>query len=225
MKLRIVLLTVSLLCSGSYLCAQEELPAQAPERNTGQLPREVPSPERNARKITSAMKRELNLTDKQYDKLYALNLKEQKELFASTQGIQARGQRGSAQGMGNRPPGGGGGGMGGGRMGGGQPPMDGGGGGGGQRPPIGGDSSGQGMPGGPSAKNKSEEDWQKAAAKKEKKIKKILTADQYSKWQSIAAEFAVKPTRPGKGGHPDFPGQPAPAAGHLDSSETETRSL
>ncbi len=201
MKLRIVSLAVCLMCGGFCLWAQDEVPAQAAERNAGQLAREIPSPERNARKTTSAMKRELGLTDKQYDKIYKLNLKEQKELFAAAQAQPAMGQRGA--GMGNRPSGGG---MGGGRMGGGQPPM----GSGGQRPPMGGDGFGQGMPGG-SAKVKTDEDWQKAAEKKEQKIKKILTAEQYSKWQAIAAEYQAKPVRAGKpsqgGGHPGHPGQ------------------
>jgi hypothetical protein len=44
------------------------------------LPREVPSPEKAARKMTDQMKEELQLTDKQYDKLYKLNLKEQQKV-------------------------------------------------------------------------------------------------------------------------------------------------
>ena len=98
---RLWLLAVCLLCG--LVCTQ----AQEQE----QLPREVPSPEKAARKMTDRMKEELQLTDKQYDKLYKLNLKEQQEHFA-TMTERGNGQRPS---MGGRP-----------GMGGGRPPMEGG---------------------------------------------------------------------------------------------------
>lgn len=206
MNIKTICLTVCIVCGSSYMLAQDSNALRyTPENNPTQLPREVPSPERNARKITTAMKKELGLTDKQYDKLYKLNLKEQKELFGTTKNQQAMvqgGPRGGGQGMGNRPPGVGGGRMGGGgsAMGiGGQPPM----GGGGQRPSMdGGDGFGQGMPGNTKAvKGKTEEDMQKAAAKKDKKVKKILTADQYTKWQTMKVEYS-KPMRPERSEHP-----------------------
>ncbi len=195
MKLKTGCLIIGLCCC-TMLSAQDRPSAINADGSTSQLPREIPSPEGNARKITNAMKKGLSLTDKQYDKLYKLNLKEQRELFGNKQQARQGGPRSGGQGMGGRPPGGGGqmgGGMGGGRMGGGQPPM-----GGGQRPSM--DGEGQGMPGG-AAKEKTEKDLQKAAAKKEKKIKKILTNEQYEKWQNMSAEF----TRPAKGGHPERP--------------------
>lgn len=113
---RLWLLAVCLLCG--LVCTQ------AQEQEKKQLPREIPSPEKAARKMTDRMKEELQLTDKQYDKLYKLNLKEQQEHFA-TMTERGSGQRPS---MGGRP-----------GMGGGRPPMDGGMGRGmgGGRPPMG----------------------------------------------------------------------------------------
>ena len=112
---RLWLLAVCLLCG--LVCTQ------AQEQEKKQLPREVPSPEKAARKMTDRMKEELQLTDKQYDKLYKLNLKEQQEHFA-TMTERENGQRplmGSRPGRdGGRPPMEGGMGPG---MGGGRPPM------------------------------------------------------------------------------------------------------
>lgn len=100
---RLWLLAVCLLCG--LVCTQ------AQEQEKKQLPREVPSPEKAARKMTDRMKEELQLTDKQYDKLYKLNLKEQQEHFA-TMTERGNGQRPL---MGSRP-----------GRGGGRPPMEGG---------------------------------------------------------------------------------------------------
>ena len=93
---RLWLLAVCLLCG--LVCTQ------AQEQEKKQLPREVPSPEKAARKMTDRMKEELQLTDKQYDKLYKLNLKEQQEHFA-TMTERGNGQRPL---MGSRPGRGGG---------------------------------------------------------------------------------------------------------------------
>lgn len=144
------LLAVCLMCGMAFSQEQEKK----------QLPREVPSPEKSARKMTDRMKDGLQLTDKQYDKLYKLNLKEQQERFAA---MAERGegqrpprgeQRGERPGMGGgRPPMGGGMGSG---MGGGRPPV----GTRGERPAMSKDNA-------------------------EKKIKKILTAEQYAKWQEM----------------------------------------
>lgn len=71
------LLAVCLTCGAVQMQAQE----QRPDAEQKQLPREVPSPEKAARRMTDRMKEELQLTDKQYDKIYKLNLKEQKKLF------------------------------------------------------------------------------------------------------------------------------------------------
>lgn len=64
-------------------CGAVQLQAQEPEPRAGQkeLPREVPSPEKAAQQITDQMQKELQLTDKQYKKVYKLNLKEQKKSF------------------------------------------------------------------------------------------------------------------------------------------------
>lgn len=40
---------------------------------------ELPNPERSAKQLTDKMQEELGLTDKQYKKIYKLNLKEQKK--------------------------------------------------------------------------------------------------------------------------------------------------
>ena len=112
---RLWLLAVCLLCG--LVCTQ------AKEQEKKQLPREVPSPEKAARKMTDRMKEELQLTDKQYDKLYKLNLKEQQEHFATMteRGNSQRPLMGSRPGRGGaRPPMDGGMGPG---MGGGRPPM------------------------------------------------------------------------------------------------------
>ena len=93
---RLWLLAVCLLCG--LVCTQ------AQEQEKKQLPREVPSPEKAARKMTDRMKEELQLTDKQYDKLYKLNLKEQQEHFATMSSTDGRwngtryGRRSSANG-------------------------------------------------------------------------------------------------------------------------------
>lgn len=116
---RLWVLAVCLLCG--MVCTQ------AQEQEKKQLPREVLSPEKTARKMTDRMKEELQLTDKQYDKLYKLNLKEQQEHFA-TMTERGNGQRPS---MGERP-----------GMGGGRPPMS-----GGMGPGMGGRTSADGSSG------------------------------------------------------------------------------
>ena len=96
------------------------------------------------------MKEELQLTDKQYDKLYKLNLKEQQEHFA-TMTERGSGQRPS---MGGRP-----------GMGGGRPPMD-----GGMGPGMGGGRPPMGAPGErPVMEKDNVEKMQKAAAKRKRK--------------------------------------------------------
>lgn len=141
---RLWLLAVCLLCG--LVCTQ------AQEQEKKQLPREVPSPEKAARKMTDRMKEELQLTDKQYDKLYKLNLKEQQEHFA-TMTERGNGQRPL---MGSRP-----------GRGGGRPPME-----GGMGPGMGGGRPPMGAPGErPAMEKDNVEKMQKAAAKKEKKIK------------------------------------------------------
>lgn len=73
-----------LLCIGlSMLALQaqaQELPEAAPAPESRAY-REVPNPEKAARKETDRLKAALNLTDKQYKKVYKLLLKEQRELL------------------------------------------------------------------------------------------------------------------------------------------------
>ena len=65
--------------------------------------------------------------------------------------------------------------------GGGRPPME-----GGMGPGMGGGRPPMGAPGErPAMEKDNVEKMQKAAAKKEKKIKKILTTEQYAKWQEM----------------------------------------
>ncbi len=182
-------LWMCLMCGAMTMQAQEQHeegkqmpPMQAVE---GERPErgEIPSPEKEARKLTNRMKKELGLTDKQYDKIYKLNLKEHKKIFETRFG-------GNAQGSGQRPPMGGGmgprggvpgdgPGMGGPGMGGGRPQMGG-------RPGIGGGPGGAMRPeGAPRMGGDDMEALKKAAEKKEKKIKKILTGEQYAKWQTM----------------------------------------
>ncbi len=71
------LLAVCLTCGAVQLQAQEP----EPRAEQKELPREVPSPEKAAQRITDQMQKELQLTDKQYKKVYKLNLKEQKKSF------------------------------------------------------------------------------------------------------------------------------------------------
>ncbi len=173
MNFKTLCLFVGLLGAGVGALAQDQPTAATDQKK---LPREVPSPEKNARRMTDEMKRELKLTDKQYEKLYDLHLKEEKERFSAMQGQQQTGQRPPREGGpggGGRPP-----------MGGGQPPMGGGGrpGGGGQ-PPAGGFGQGE-SPRAPKDAP-TDEERQKAMAARDKKIKKILTPEQYEKWETI----------------------------------------
>lgn len=173
---------LSVLCIGTF-CLLSALPICAQEQNGNnekQPPvREVMSPEKSARKMTDEMKKSLQLTEKQYEKIYKLNLKEQKKRFAS---MSENGQQRPPMGMGERRP----------PMGGGMRPEGMGGApmgqfGGGDRPPM--------MGGAPGGQSNSVEDLEKAAEKKEKKIKKILTDEQYAKWQTVrqSQEFPRRP--------------------------------
>ena len=125
--------------------------------------KELPNPEKAARRMTDEMQKSLGLTDKQYKKVYKLNLKEEK---ARVEQMIARGADG------NRPP-----------MMGGAPsgdfPMMGGGPSGGGFHPIGG-NGGPGIPPPSGSKN----DMRTLMEKKNKQMKKILTEEQYAKWHS-----------------------------------------
>ncbi len=163
------LLAICLTCGAVQLQAQEP----EPRAEQKELPREVPSPEKAAQRITDQMQKELQLTDKQYKKVYKLNLKEQKKIF-STRLAGMRPPMGAMPDMnGERPP----------------MPM----GEGGMMPGMGGGRPPMGGPGMPHMAKDSAEELQKAAASKEKKLKKILTEEQFAKWQKMRDE--QKPPR------------------------------
>lgn len=132
--------------------------------NKSEMRREVPNPEKMARKETDRLKEALDLTDKQYKKVYKLLLKEQRELLENR--MQRPPMMGGEGGRGPRPP-----------HEGGMPPMGMGEGRpeGMHRPPMGG-----------APKPESAEDMQKRIAKKNKKMKKILTESQYDQWLGMS---------------------------------------
>ena len=119
---------------------------------TQTVQKEIPNPERMARREADRMKSELTLSDKQYKKVYKLILQEQKDRLKniSQQGMPPMS-------MGDRPEG--------------MPPM-------GPPPSMNGDfpkggrlNSGRG--------NMPQQD-----TSKDKKMKKILTEEQYNKWKT-----------------------------------------
>ncbi len=158
-------LKYTVLCLGIFLSAlqvQAQVASEGEPEKKGEMFREVPNPEKMARKETDRLKEVLDLTDKQYKKVYKLLLKEQRELLES---------------MTQRPPMMGG-------EGGPRPPHEGG------MPPMG---MGEGRPEGmhrppmmEAPKHESAEDMQKRIAKKNKKMKKILTESQYDQWLGMS---------------------------------------
>lgn len=157
--------------------------------------KDIPSPERNARLITEAMQARLGLTEKQYKKVYKIQLAEQKSIFK----YKPAPQRGIEKGLGEMPPHGH-------RMEGGRPPRGGG---------------FEGMGGGRPPMPPREMDWNddrpdpekiakaltKAAQKRDKKLKKVLDKAQYEQWlvleDEVMAPFRFKP-------EPDRPDKPGP---------------
>ena len=118
--------------------------------------KEIPNPEKAAQKLTDEMDELLQLTEKQYKKIYKLNLKEEKEKIERMTGKNPfEGGRPPMPPMGGMPPQGG------------FPPMN------GMRPP---------MP------ENMQEDMQDRIEKRNKKLKKILTDEQYEKWMSRKPE-------------------------------------
>lgn len=144
--------------------------------------KEVPNPEKAAQRRTDEMDKALNLTEKQYKKIYKLFLKEEKEKVENMMQRHPGGMNGQPP-MGGRPP-----------MGGGRPPM------GGGMPPQGGGFPGMG--GAPEGMNPEElmkehaEKMQKEQEKREKKIRKILTEEQYATWQTVKPQPQVLPPMP-----------------------------
>ena len=107
-------LAVCLTCCAGFINAQEAYEPQERQQQEKHLPRKVLNPEKVAIQMTEQMNKLLQLTDKQYKKIYKLNLKEQKAFFKAMQNSDDyRPPMGEGPGMrGGRPP-----------MGGGQPPM------------------------------------------------------------------------------------------------------
>lgn len=155
--------------------------------------KDIPSPEGNARRITEAMQTRLGLTEKQYKKVYKIQLAEQKKIFKYRPVPQRgmgkdleEGPRGHRMERGRPPMGGGFGGMGGGR-----PPM----------PP-------QEMMAGSDLPDpeKVAKELEKAAQKRDKKLKKALDDSQYARWKAMEEEvlrpylFKPEPGKPGPGG-------------------------
>lgn len=132
--------------------------------------KEVPNPEKAAQRRTDEMDKMLDLTEKQYKKIYKLFLKEEKEKVEALMEHQPGGMNGQPP-MGGRPP------RGEGRlpMGGGIPPQ------GGGFPGMGGDTDDMT----PEERMKAHaEEMQEEQEKREKKIRKILTDEQYEIWQT-----------------------------------------
>ena len=65
--------------------AQDHPEPQERQQYEQRLPHEVPNPEKIATQMTDRMQESLQLTEKQYKKIYKLNLKEQKEHFKAMQ--------------------------------------------------------------------------------------------------------------------------------------------
>ena len=83
----------TMIVSGLFLCtisatAQEEFNEMRPpfpQQEEGKAPfKEVPNPEKSAKRITEEMSKELGLTEKQYKKVYKVILKEQKTLVENS---------------------------------------------------------------------------------------------------------------------------------------------
>ncbi len=137
--------------------------------------KEVPNPEKAAQRRTDEMDKVLNLTEKQYKKIYKLFLKEENEKVEAMMQRHPGGMNGQPP-MGGRPP-----------MGGGMPPQ------GGGFPGMG------GFPEGMSPEERMKEHaekMQKEQEKREKKIRKILTEEQYAIWQTMKPQPQVLPPMP-----------------------------
>lgn len=161
--------------------------AQEPNLQQEKSPHEIPSPERNARRISKEMRKSLLLTDEQYTKVYKLYLKEQKESMSA---ISRHG---------NMPPQGGGmghpqrgGSYGGSGMGGGMPPE-----GNNFRPDFGRQTR-QNME---KTRKEEEKKREKSYKKLDKKMKKLLNTNQYIQWKTLEINRRSK-GRQQKDSHP-----------------------
>ena len=80
-NMRLIGLAACLISCSSLAVAQDHPEPQERQQHEQRLPREVPNPEKIATQMTDKMQESLQLTEKQYKKIYKLNLKEQKEHF------------------------------------------------------------------------------------------------------------------------------------------------
>lgn len=83
-NMKLIGLAVCLTCCAGFINAQEANEPQERQQEK-RLPREVLNPEKVATQMTDQMNKLLQLTDKQYKKIYKLNLKEQKAFFKAMQ--------------------------------------------------------------------------------------------------------------------------------------------
>jgi Spy/CpxP family protein refolding chaperone len=84
-NMKLIGLAACLISCTSLAVAQENPEPQERQQHEQCLPREVPNPEKIATQMTDQMQESLQLTEKQYKKIYKLNLKEQKEHFKAMQ--------------------------------------------------------------------------------------------------------------------------------------------
>ena len=84
-NMKLIGLAACLISCTSLAVAQENPEPQERQQHEQRLPREVPNPEKIATQMTDQMQESLQLTEKQYKKIYKLNLKEQKEHFKAMQ--------------------------------------------------------------------------------------------------------------------------------------------
>lgn len=168
---------------------------QAQQRPAGRIP--AMTPERMAAGRTEYLTRELKLDDRQAKKVYKIYLKQAEKLLG---GMESR----SFGEMGGRPPmGGPGGGMGPGRD---------------TGPVPGGPGMREGRPSGPGPQGMAvppAEESEKELAARDRKMKKILSADQYAEWRRLESRMEERRmrgmnVRPGEG-MPEPPTRPEKA--------------
>ena len=173
-----LLLVLTVLLSASILRGQDINANASQDDKISFEPGRRPDAKTEAQKLSDEMKDELALDEKQYKKVYKINYKFTKVLYPSSSsqgggmGMPGGGMGGPGGGMGGP----GGGGMGGGMQGGGGMGMPGGGMGG-----PGGSGMDEGGPGEDMMQQR-EETLSNAKLTREKSLEKILTPEQFDKW-------------------------------------------
>ena len=163
-----------ILITGIALSATAQQPGERPYRK-------IVSPESIAREKTVRLKEELQLTDKQYDKIYKMLLKEEKKHVEKQMNRpepspdfremppHGHGERNGSSGHRHE------------RNGQGETRMP---------------SMSRERPSRPEMKKETEKERAKAATRREKKMKKILTPEQFEKWQSMTSGAPQKEMNP-----------------------------